>query len=116
MNQQGTARVFVTQENQGIDYTPAEKFGEVVFLTRHEPSQMANSLRNADIKRELETKLRDFDPYSDFVCPSGSPAVVGLAFFILSRLPQFMSRQHQPLRILRWSNRDKTYGPINLTV
>ena len=107
-------RVFVTQEQQ-LNYTNAEEFGEVVFLTSQEVSPIPNSLINGEIMAEMALKLSDFDFDSDFLAPSGSPVVSGMAFLILGRLAE---REGFPacrkLCVLRWSNRDRVYQPITI--
>lgn len=107
------SRVFVTQENSQLNYGPAEQFGEVCFLTRDEVSPVAGSLTNAAIMKELERKLDGFDFDNDFIAPSGSPVVCGLAFLILGkRAEQLGFPSVRKLRVLRWSNRDRVYQPI----
>lgn len=102
-------RVFVTQENQNQNYRPAEQFGEVVFLTRGELSPIKNSLNNTAIMADLRKKLKDFRAEVDFIAPSGSPIITGLAFVILAeRTDRFTA--------LRWSNRDGAYMPIPVQI
>lgn len=103
-------RVFITQENDRQNYVPAEKFGEVVFLTRREVSPIKNSLTNTAIVDELRRKLADFLPDIDFLAPSGSPIVTGIAFMLLRE------RGWKHFNALRWSNRDGAYQviPVNL--
>lgn len=103
------SRVFVTQENANLNYTPAEAFGEVVFLTRDEVSPVANSLINDGIRREIQSKLANFNPELDFIAPSGSPVVCGMAFAQIGQL--FAGRK---VCVLRWSNRDRVYQPIQI--
>lgn len=106
-----TSRVFITQESDKLNFTSAEKFGEVVFLTRDELSHIKGSLINSAITQEIRGKLAGFDPNQDYIAPAGSPVVTGLAFLLLSE------RLHgQPVRVLRWSNRDREYAPITLQV
>lgn len=107
---QGNPRVFVTQESQNANYGPAEAFGEIVFLTRDEPSPVPNSLVNIDLMSELRNKLQDFDFEHDFIAPSGSPVVCGLAFLILGEINAHNA--FDKLCVLRWSNRDRVYQPI----
>jgi hypothetical protein len=109
-------RVFVTQESDQLNYSHAEHFGEICFLTRRELSPVPSSLVNAEVISEMETKLAAFDFDNDYLAPSGSPAVCGLAFFMLARSLACSERQPKHLRILRWSNRDRVYQPITLSL
>ncbi|MBT9158756.1 MAG: hypothetical protein DDT26_00003 [Dehalococcoidia bacterium] len=103
-------RVFITQESGSLNYSNAEAFGDVVFLTAREPSPVASSIINASIIDELRGKLATFDPVVDYIAPSGSPVVSGMAFLLLSeRLAKVNARK---ISVLRWSNRDKVYQPI----
>lgn len=104
-------RVFVTQESAQFNYSPAEQFGDVVFLTRHDLSPVPGSLANQALTDEMRHKLKSFDPATDYLAPSGSPIVSGLAFALL--------QQHgvrYPIRVLRWSNRDRAYCPITISI
>jgi hypothetical protein len=117
-------RVFVTQESDQLNYSHAEHFGEIHFLTRRELSPVPSSLVNAEVMAELAAKLANFDLDHDYLAPSGSPAVCGLAFFVLGsiighdRAEQSEngggSTRQKCLRILRWSNRDRVYQPITI--
>lgn len=123
---QANPRVFITQENNQLNYAHAEEFGEVVFLTSKEVSPLPGSIINADIMADMERKLQDFDYDYDFLVPSGSPTVCGMAFFMLgmnlgTEVGYRMDRgggspKPKCLRVLRWSNRDRVYQPIHITL
>lgn len=99
------AKVYVTQESNH-DFTPAEQWGDVEFLTKEEISPIKQSLRNEALLEDLEHKLKKYDPDEDFIVVAGSPYVAALVFYLLGRrgVPQ--------IRMLRWSNRDRLYGPL----
>lgn len=101
-------RVFVTQEAPQLNFTPAEEFGDVVFLTRDDFSPISASLNNHALQQEIEAKLAHFDPERDFLCFAGSPTVAAYAFMTIGRLDR------RDVRVLRWSNRDRRYYPIHL--
>ncbi len=116
---QSAPRVFITQENSQLNYGHAEEFGEVVFLTSKEVSPVPGSLINAEVTKELASKLESFDFDHDYIAPSGSPTVCGLAFLALGRRIELMHENDvgpKNLRILRWSNRDRVYQPITITL
>ena len=107
----------MTQECANLNYTNAEAFGEVVFLTAQEVSPVPGSLINADIMRTMGGKLQTFDFEHDYLCPSGSPVVCGLAFYTLREIvarEEYERRRPKTLRVLRWSNRDRVYQPITI--
>lgn len=103
------SRVFITQENPNLNYLPAEGFGEVVFLTRGDISPIRGSLNNENVVEEIRRKLKDFDERFDFVAPSGSPIVTAVVFMVLSE-------KTREVNVLRWSNRDCVYQPINIKI
>lgn len=117
---QSKPRVFITQESPNLNYGPAEQFGEVVFLTARDLSPIPGSLANAELCQEVSDRLRDFDFDHDFLVPSGSPSVCGLAFLELGKEIEHRSnigsREPKHLRILRWSNRDRVYQPITINL
>lgn len=103
-----TPKVFVTQEQEKLNYAPAEQFGDVVFLTRNEFSVMKASLRNEALIDEIASKLKSFDPSVDFITVSGSPVVAATVFLVLGL------RKVKSVNMLRWSNRDCVYHPITI--
>lgn len=122
---QANPRVFVTQENSQLNYGHAEEFGQIVFLTAKEVSPIPGSLINTEIMEEMDKKLQDFDFQHDFLAPSGSPTICGLAFLTLGMKLGFEEGYQldrdtsflgpKSLRVLRWSNRDRVYQPITIT-
>lgn len=116
---QANPRVFITQESSTLNYGHAEEFGKIVFVTCKEVSPVPGSLMNGELCDEVKTKLADFDFDYDYLVPSGSPVVSGIAFMELGRLAAYRdvvdgSRAPKQLRVLRWSNRDRVYQPITI--
>lgn len=109
MSQAPQARVFVTQEMPKLDYTPAEKFGEVVFLARNDFSPVASSLINVDLMGSIKSGLKNFNESVDYVVFSGSPIVAAAVFAQLGKTVQ-------SIRLLRWNNRDNTYTPMRINL
>lgn len=104
------ARVFVTQETR-YDFTRAEEFGEVVFLSVGGNDDFHNAYPSGHNDRmvgHLRRQLRDFDPNDDWVVITGSPYITAVVFMLLGRMG--LSR----IRILRWDNRDYRYLPLVL--
>lgn len=104
-----TARVFVTQEVNRIDYTPAHYYGRVVFCTVMDFSPENDSTMNKVLVDEVRARLRDFNPDKDFVVTSGSPLVIAAVFMILRE------KTHK-VRVLRWSNRDFVYQEVTINL
>lgn len=102
--------VFVTQEVPNLNYSAAESYGDVAFLTHRDFSPMAQSLNNVALMGQLKAGLVAFDPATDYVVLSGSPVVMAAVILILG------SRGFKTVPILRWSNRDSIYQPIHISV
>lgn len=101
------SRVFVTQEQSKLNYLPAEKFGEIEFVTREEFSPVAKSLGNVALVEQIHSKIANFDPEEDYVVFSGSPVVAAAVFAAIGRVADKFT-------VLRWSNRDNFYTPITV--
>lgn len=103
------SRVFVTQEMNKLNYLPAQKFGEITFLTRDEFSSVRTSLGNKELIANVYDKLKDFNPEVDYIVFSGSPTVAAAVFAILGKMTTHFT-------ILRWSNRDSFYAPVTIDI
>jgi hypothetical protein len=103
-------RVFVTQEQTRLNYLPAEKFGEICFITRDEFSPVAASLTNIHLIDCIRKALSEFRPEQDYIVFSGSPTVAAAVFATMGKMGILA------FRVLRWSNRDNLYTPIGITL
>jgi hypothetical protein len=103
------SRVFVTQEVKTANYSPAEGFGEVVFITASELSHLRNSAHNRKLVALIRERLRNFNPQLDFVAPSGSPIITGLVFAVLRE-------RTDTFQVLKWNARDQMYVPLYIDI
>lgn len=103
--------VWVTQERQGFNYTDAEKFGEIEFVTSREYTLPMNSPGNAGIKVAIITAAAKFNPDTDYLLLSGSPVIAGV-------LIGNIIKKHDPkvIRVLKWNKRDNDYNPITIDI
>lgn len=101
------ATVYITQETQH-DFSEAEKFGGVEFLTAKDLNNNRNSPHNEALMADIAHRLRRFDPEQDYIVIAGSPYVSALVFLLLGL------RRERAIRILRWDNRDLKYIPLYL--
>lgn len=102
------ARVWVTQE-KGVDFSPAERFGEIHFITAKDLNNLANSLHNEELLDEIKYKLStQYKPDEDFFVIIGSPYVAAAVFMLLG------SMGVRRVKILRWSNQTGHYLPMEL--
>ena len=72
-----SARVFITQENPTRDYSDAEQYGEIQFLTSKEFSPHKNSKQNIDIINEIKDGLKDWTP-DDYLLICGHPITASI--------------------------------------
>ena len=99
------SKVYITQENSSVDYMPATKFGDLVFITgsNQRLSNHPNSLENKVILNQIETVLREFDPEEDYLLCTGSPTIMAICGSVLG----------EDLRkILNWDNRAHEYYEV----
>jgi hypothetical protein len=99
------ATVFVTQETPH-NFSPAEQFGTIEFVTRSDLNNVRSSLHNAKLVTDITRKLKDFDESRDWIVIAGSPYISALVFLILGR------RGVKDVNVLRWDNRDFVYQPM----
>lgn len=100
-------RVFVTQETN-YDFTPAEQFGDIVFLTHKDLNNMRASIHNDKVAAEIKDKLKHFDPEEDWIVIAGSPYIAALVFMLIGR------KNINSIKVLRWDNRDFRYVPLHI--
>lgn len=100
-------RVFIVQQtvNRGFDYTPAEEYGDLVYILGKEdvpwhPEAAINKIRKA---------LSDYDGSRDWIIPVGNSCFI----FWVGGIASSMSPMVQ---ILRWHNVHKEYVPVRAEV
>lgn len=104
-------KVFVTSENVGLDYSPAEGWGELQFITNKDFTAMGElSPSNADLVREIRKQLLKFNAEEDLVIVSGSPLVSAVVFMMLGKMGV------KRISVLRWSNRDHVYYRTSVNI
>jgi len=99
-----SSKVYVVQENAFANYSDAERYGEVVFMTADEFRPQNNSLRNAQILDQVRGMMLHFTS-NDYLILTGNPTVIGYAFHC--GLQRFDS-----LKILQWDKLGRVYKPF----
>lgn len=102
-------KVFVTQEVTTANYSDIERFGEPVFLSASEVSNVPDSLHNQKLVGLIRERFAEYDPALDFIAPSGSPIIAGLVFALARE-------RGDTFNVLKWNNRDRIYTPIRIGV
>jgi len=101
------SRVFITHEGP-LDYSKAQAFGDLHPITSRDLSNTPNSQINRELVAQIKNKLNRFDPDEDYLLISGSPYVSSICTWVLGQLGILN------FKILRWSNQDRVYYPIQL--
>ncbi len=94
---------WVTQEGNN-DYSPAEEFGEVRFITRGDLRSMQGQ-QNEAVCQDIRKFLTEYIPGKDSIILAGNPMVGALVILSL-RGPV-----HQ---LLKWDGRRAAYVPFQL--
>lgn len=102
-------KVFITQEVMTANYSDIERFGDPVFLSTSEVSNVPESLHNRKLVAFIRSRFAAYNPEVDFIAPSGSPIVSGLVFAIARE-------KSHTFNVLKWNNRDRMYTPIRIGV
>jgi hypothetical protein len=103
------AKVFITQEVTTANYSDVERFGEPIFLSASEVSNVPDSLHNQKLVGLIRERFSEYDPGVDFIAPSGSPIIAGLVFALARE-------KGDTFNVLKWNNRDRIYTAIRIGV
>lgn len=108
--------VWVVQESvipgsNGIpmDYSPAEEFGDVQFISRTDTSRQQNSSINDGVLESMRHMARLYRAGMDYIVLTGSP----LAIFMVGVA---MAEVGKPAQILLWDRRTSNYRPVTIPV
>ena len=104
-----TPKVFVTQEVMTANYQDVERFGDPVFLSTSEVSNVPDSLHNRKLVAFIRSRFAAYNPSVDFIAPSGSPIIAGLVFALARE-------KSGTFNVLKWNNRDRQYTPIRISI
>lgn len=103
--------VFIAQAQDRIDYSDAERFGALTFLTGFEWSPHVSNPRNATVLKDIRDGIRGkFDPNFDYLVLTGNPITMG-AVFHYALLKAKLSNIHK-LRILQWDRLKSAYREV----
>lgn len=72
------ARVFITHDGSGLDFSKAEKFGHLIKMAQGPVDIWRPHVTQQQITKELEANR--FDATRDFLLVAGSALAVGFAF------------------------------------
>jgi hypothetical protein len=101
------AKVYVTQENNNVDYLPACKFGDLVFITgsNHRVSHHPQSLNTKETLDKIIYTLEHFNSDEDYLLCTGSPVIMAICGSVLG---------NRLRKVLNWDNRAYQYNEVIL--
>lgn len=97
-------KVFVIQEGNN-DYSPAEEFGEVHFITTGDLRNIEGSKQNSQVMTDLWRFKASYITGKDYIVPVGNPVLIALVAMILG------PGSH---KFLKWDGRRAAYIPFTL--
>lgn len=77
-----------------MDYTPAMRFGELRFITRHDLPSHGRSLAAVAWAEDVAEFVRQYDQNRDFIVTTGQPmAIFMVGYFLASvgKIPRFLA-------------------------
>lgn len=98
--------VYVVQENSAFDYSRAEEYGDLEFLTLKELRTYGESLTNSEIQHDIVLGLANFKP-DDYLILTGNPITMSFAFHIAVSNLGTQGAQH--IKLLRWDRIQHQY-------
>ena len=96
--------VYITQNMDGRNFIPAQKFGELRALL---PEKSQILFDAAPILKKLRDGMDDFND-NDFLLLSGDPIIIGLAMMVADEV------NHGKMTLLKWDKQEKTYYPVQV--
>lgn len=96
-----TPVVWVVQEGNN-DYAPAEKHGEVRFITRADLRSIPESSVNEQAVSDVKAFVEEYQPEIDFIVPVGNPMMIIYVTMLVSKVAD----EH---KYLKWDGRQADY-------
>lgn len=98
----------VTRSHMGpvaMDYSPAESYGELKFITRTDMPMHANSTIREVWNDDVAEFVRQYNPETDYIITTGQPTAIfaiGHALGLSNKTPRFLvwRREDNHYRIL----------------
>ena len=100
--------IFVLQENN-YDFTPAEKFGEVRFITRANLRSIPTSQQNAIVENDIDSFFVDYEAGHDFIITTGDPMMTYKLAYMLGKSDEQTGCTSDVHQLLKWDGRRGEY-------
>lgn len=102
--------VFVAQEQPRFNYSDAERFGDLVFVTAVDYSPHQSSLQNDRLLTAMRHAASRFNPVKDYLLLTGGPITMGLLFHHFSKKSEQMGITG--VRCLQWDRVNNQYRQV----
>ena len=90
-----------------MDYSPAERFGDVQFVLNIEPSRQQGGTINQHVYAQLLRMAELYREDRDYLVLTGSPLSIFMAGMVLVEVDKTPN-------ILAWDRRTRTYRPVSI--
>jgi hypothetical protein len=104
-------KVFIVKDNPNLDYTHAEEYGDVVFVSNSDFSPTNASPHNGAIVEGVKTVMQSFRPEIDKLVLTGSPMLIAL----VGHLALERAGKRGTITVLRWSGIERRYFPFTVS-
>ena len=107
--------VFAVQEVSHLNFSDAERFGEIHFLSKHDVmADRRNGTLNSDIIANLKGMIQqNYDVEEDFLLLCGDPILIGIAMHeVLTARKAYGTIK--PVKILKYDRVRSGYSIIEL--
>ncbi len=93
------SRVFVTNDHKQMDFSSAEKFGDIVRVS----DGRINIHHTNNLVKLIEVATKDFNPAEDYILIAGNQVVSSITMAIIA------ATHLLPLKVLLWDWNQKVY-------
>lgn len=90
-----------------MDYSPAEGYGELKFITRTDLPMHADSTIREVWEEDVKNFITQYNPETDYIITTGQPTAIFAMGFALGRV-------NKVPRFLVWRREDNAYRVLNL--
>lgn len=99
--------VYIVQRNNNLDYKDAERFGRASILYERDAFPDNADERTEQMTYIARSKLREFNPDTDYLLLSGDPIAISIVVLVLGE-------KHNNIPVLKWDKENRAYFPVYL--
>lgn len=103
-------KVFVALEQARFDYSDAERFGDLQFVTATDYSPHQSSINNERLTTSIRHCAERFNPLKDYLLLTGGPITMGLVFHAFAKKATKVNVAG--VRCLQWNREQNAYRQV----